>query len=63
MEQKFKIGDIVVLKSKSPQMTIIQNSKVGDIVPPNEFSGHYLCAWFDNDDKDHRAYFPQDALE
>jgi uncharacterized protein YodC (DUF2158 family) len=61
MEQKFKIGDIVVLKDESTQMTII-NDKLGD--DPEHgyfFDGTYRCAWF-NDTNEFREIYPQDDL-
>jgi uncharacterized protein YodC (DUF2158 family) len=62
MEQKFKIGDLVVLKIGSPLMTII-NDKLGDD-PDRDyyFEGTYRCAWFD-ETKEYREIFPQDALK
>jgi len=47
MEQKYKTGDLVVLKTGSPLMTII-NDKLGD--DPDRyyyFGWTYRCAWFD----------------
>ncbi|MCX4170686.1 MULTISPECIES: YodC family protein [Paraburkholderia] len=38
MATKFKIGDIVQLKSGGPEMT------VNDI--PREYSDYYICQWF-----------------
>ena len=61
MEQKFNIGDIVVLKDESTQMTII-NDKLGD--DPEQgyyFDGTYRCAWF-NDTDEFREIYPQDDL-
>jgi uncharacterized protein YodC (DUF2158 family) len=61
MEQKFKIGDTVVLKDGSPRMTII-NDKLGE--DPEYgfvFDGTYRCAWF-NETSEFREIYPQDAL-
>ncbi len=61
MEQKFKIGDIVVLVSGSPKMTII-NDKLGD--DPEKgfiFNGMYRCAWF-NERTEYREIFPEEVL-
>jgi uncharacterized protein YodC (DUF2158 family) len=61
MEQKFKIGDIVVLKDESTQMTII-NDKLGD--DPGHgffFDGTYRCAWF-NETNEFREIYPQEDL-
>ena len=62
MEQKFKIGDIVVLKTGSPLMTII-NDKLGDD-PENGyyFDGTYRCAWF-TDTMEYKEIFPQETLK
>jgi uncharacterized protein YodC (DUF2158 family) len=61
MEQKFKIGDIVVLKDESPHMTII-NDKLGDDPESGYFfDGTYRCAWF-NDTNEFREIYPQDDL-
>lgn len=62
MDQKFKIGDKVVLKTGSPQMTII-NDKLGDDPELGYiFDGTYRCAWFD-DTREFKEIFPQDTLE
>jgi uncharacterized protein YodC (DUF2158 family) len=62
MVQKFKIGDLVILKSGSPQMTII-NDKLGE--DPDSgyfFDGTYRCAWF-NDTNEYKEIFPQTSLK
>jgi uncharacterized protein YodC (DUF2158 family) len=62
MEQKFKIGDLVVLKTGSPLMTII-NDKLGD--DPGRgyyFDGTYRCDWFD-ETNEYREIFSQDVLK
>jgi uncharacterized protein YodC (DUF2158 family) len=62
MGQKFKIGDLVVLKTGSPLMTII-NDKFGD--DPDRgyyFDGTYRCVWF-NETEEFREIFTQDALK
>lgn len=41
MEQKFKIGDVVVLKSGGPDMTIH-----ADEINDADFFGIYECVWF-----------------
>ena len=61
MIEKFKIGDIVVLKDGSPPMTII-NDRLGD--DPDSgyvFDGNYRCAWF-NETNEFREIFPQNVL-
>ena len=61
MEQKFKIGDIVVLKDESPHMTII-NDKLGDDPEYGYFfDGTYRCAWV-NETNEFREIYPQDVL-
>ena len=61
MEQKFKIGDIVVLKDESTQMTII-NDKLGDDPESGYFfDGTYRCAWF-NETNEFREIYPQHVL-
>ena len=61
MEQKFKIGDIVVLKNESPHMTII-NDKLGEDPEYGYFfDGTYRCAWF-NETNEYKEIYPQDDL-
>lgn len=62
MEQKFKIGDVVLLKSGSPEMTISNIKKVKSMSGPSVFKGFYECKWFEGNNvcKDD---FHQDALE
>jgi uncharacterized protein YodC (DUF2158 family) len=61
MEQKFKIGDIVVLKSGSPPMTIIDDRLGDDPRHSYFFDGTYRCAWF-NETNEFREIISQDAL-
>jgi uncharacterized protein YodC (DUF2158 family) len=49
----FKIGDIVVLKSGGPKMTVISDEDTYHRV---------YCAWFAGA-KSERAHYPLDALE
>lgn len=56
--EKFKIGDIVRLKTKSPQMTIteIQEDKDGNTL--------YQCTWYSIDSKNfHKELFPANAID
>lgn len=51
----FQKGDIVVLKSGGPKMTITGL--------PNENSRGYFCEWFDETGTISRARFPGEALK
>jgi len=62
MEQKYKVGDVVVLKSGSPPMTIINDRLGEDLKHGYCFDGNYRCAWF-NDTNEFREIIPQDALK
>ena len=62
MEKKFKIGDVVVLKSGSPSMTITSDKTGIDYHKGKVWYGNYECKWFDGDEMK-EARFPQDALE
>lgn len=64
MEQKFKVGDVVMLKSGGPIMTISQLKmtvpfKRGDVAT---YTGKVQCAWFKNDEQNFEV-FSQDTLE
>ena len=56
MTQKFKIGDLVQLKSGGPKMTV---TKTGDAYVENP---EYVCKWFGGR-KLEQGYFPLDSLE
>lgn len=43
IEKKFKVGDLVVLKSGSPKMTV---TKVIISAKYEVFLGTYTCSWF-----------------
>ena len=62
IEQKFKIGDVVGLKSDSPDMTVIKDRLGTDLELGDFFDGTYECSWFLKD-LEHRKIFPQEALE
>lgn len=74
MIQKFKIGQVVVLKSGGPKMTIeadeLGSAETGvsraGLSPEPEFepvfNGKYRCTWFVGSSK-HSAEFPQETLE
>ena len=58
IEQKFKVGDIVTLKTGSPKMTITEielHSKT------NSFKGVVICQWFNDEFKELKIN--QDALD
>lgn len=50
----FNKGDIVVLKSGGPRMTITSI--------PNEHSSGYFCQWFDDNGQLSKARFPGESL-
>jgi uncharacterized protein YodC (DUF2158 family) len=67
MTPKFKVGDVVILKSGGPEMTIHQainrlaiKSGGGS---ENVFEGNYICKWFVNDIDLKESSFNQDSLE
>ncbi|WP_203293885.1 YodC family protein [Luteirhabdus pelagi] len=62
MEQKFKIGDVVILKSGGPSMTITSDKTGTDFHKGKVWNGRYDCKWFDGDEMK-QGRFPQDALE
>jgi uncharacterized protein YodC (DUF2158 family) len=51
----FKVGDIVVLKSGGPKMTVC--------VVPNEYFSKYICEWFDDSGELKRSPFPENAIQ
>lgn len=51
--EKFKIGDVVKLKSGGPNMTVTDTD-----LDPGE---SYWCQWFAGS-KEQKAHFPADAL-
>ena len=53
MEQQFNIGDVVVLKSGGPSMTVEHIDHDSQMV---------LCAWFDGKEKKANS-FPPGALQ
>ena len=73
MYPKFKVGDIVKLKSGGPNMTIsaIKNDPDssnlnGKIIMTSGFFGNYECKWFENqgDSQISRtSIFNEDTLE
>jgi uncharacterized protein YodC (DUF2158 family) len=59
-KQTFKTGDIVVLKSGGPEMTIQNPKLIG--LRDKEWKGGYECQWFAGK-KLETGVFPQDSLE
>lgn len=56
MSHVFKVGDIVLLKSGGPKMTVIE---VGDIAGEPAV----WCSWFDDKKQKKSETFPPAALE
>ena len=56
MSQKFATGDIVVLKSGSPKMTVATLLDKQNIHP-----GYYACQWFSGKKLEY-GQFPPDSL-
>jgi len=54
-EPKFKVGDVVKLKSDIQKMTVEQ------IIDEDDFNGYYKCVWIDNGQQ--IANFLEDTLE
>ena len=64
MEQKFKKGDVIQLKSGSPEMTVEGYKKIQPFDKPAYDSDDQVnVAWFDTKGGLKRATFHQDALE
>ena len=63
MEKLFEIGDIVTLKSGSPQMTITEDKCAINLKTGKSFNGKYFCTWFDESKKIHGQEFPQESIE
>lgn len=57
MTDTFQLGDVVVLKSGGPQMTV---SAVGESNTTGQ--GLVWCVWFEKSDK-HSDSFPQETLK
>lgn len=50
----FVVGDVVVLKSGGPRMTVCST--------PNSNNSSYRCEWFDDSGELKRSGFPGDAI-
>jgi uncharacterized protein YodC (DUF2158 family) len=65
-ESKFKVGDVVTLKSdKQNKMTVNEiktETTVGDTINEN-FNGFYECIWFDVTIELRKDDFKEDVLE
>ena len=59
--QKFKLGDVVKLKSETLKMTVEQLRTSTGIDGIESFDGWYYCTWIDGEQK--RGVFHQDTLE
>lgn len=55
MAQQFEIGDVVILKSGGPAMTV---HNIGDYSPMGPNPG-LLCVWFDNSKKLEDVFTPK----
>jgi len=64
MEENFKIGDLVRLKSGGPLMTISSATKTTSFNGgPSKFTGKFKCTWFDAKNEPQFQEFHQDTLE
>ena len=59
MADKFKIGDVVRLKSGGPNMTVTEY----DVYGYAETQKKYLCRWFDDKHKPAELTFKEEELE
>ena len=59
-KQKYKIGNIVILNSGGPNMTI---NSINEDLEENKyvFNGTYDCIWFDNYTR-HEATFKEETI-
>lgn len=63
MGQIFKTGDVVVLKSGGPQMTVEKYKFELVDMYSSRISDHIVwCTWFDNESKLVRHEFEQESL-
>lgn len=62
MDKKFTIGDIVILKSGGPTMTVTRYVETVSMSEPRQYSGRVQCTWF-FENVLNKGEFPQDALE
>ncbi|MDR0834653.1 MAG: DUF2158 domain-containing protein [Candidatus Symbiothrix sp.] len=65
MDKKFKIGDVVCLKSGSPKMTVVRYEKVlkRNSLTEMEESSKVECNYYDDKGELRKPYFEQDLLE
>ena len=54
-EKKFSVGDVVILKSGGPDMTIIKTEGLGEKCVE--------CKWFDEHNKLHKEKFSKEELD
>jgi uncharacterized protein YodC (DUF2158 family) len=64
MAQNFKTGDVVILKSGGPHMTVKKyKSEIIDIMSPSKESDHIIiCTWFEKNNKLAKGEFDQNSL-
>lgn len=62
MAQKFKTGDVVILKSGSPPMTVREYNSYVDSNLKNQTSDDVVCDWF-LDGETKQGVFPENSLE
>jgi uncharacterized protein YodC (DUF2158 family) len=58
MAQKFKVGDVVRLKSGGPSMTVANYGRYN-----YDKKEKYLCRWFDDRHKHSEGVFSEEELE
>ena len=57
---KFKIGDVVVLKSGGLEMTVTKKAKFAMDIDDDTM---IACVWFDNNDEPQEMSFHEDTIE
>lgn len=62
MAQKYKTGDVVLLKSGGPKMTVKEYTQDFTLAPGVREVEAVSCQWFAGS-KQEQAIFPEDSLE
>ena len=62
MAQKYKTGDVVLLKSGSPKMTVKMYFRSPTVRPGTGEVSEVLCQWFAGS-KQEQGSFPEDSLQ